>query len=86
MSKDLRNRLRLSLDTPGVRLTDCDGRYRAYQHGANGLWYLCAFTRQAEQVTRSIYGPNFNGQQFPVFYTDELDAECAAAKLNVRIG
>jgi hypothetical protein len=82
----LRDRLTLSLYTPDVRLTDCDGRYRAYQNCETGLWYLAAFTVQGKNVTRSFYGPVFKDQQCPVFYADELDAECAAAKLNVRIG
>jgi hypothetical protein len=85
MMSDLCNRLRLSLDTPEVRLTDCDGRWRAYQHEDSGMYYIAAFTMQGDRITREIIGPRFNGTVVPLLYTYRTDAAARADRMNVRI-
>ena len=70
----------------GIALSACDGRYRVYQHNDSGMFYLCAFTRQAEQVTRRLHGPLIKGRICTLFVTDAEEAQGIAARLNVRIG
>lgn len=69
-----------------IALGACDGRYRVYQHDSTGLFYLCAFTRQADHVTRRLHGPVIKNQVCPMFVVSEEEAQGIADRLNVRIG
>ena len=68
-----------------VSLTECDGRYRVYQHGGHGMYYLAAFTRQSDKVTRMLYGVDLAVGLFVVFYNREADAQAKADRLNLKV-
>lgn len=68
-----------------VKHAECDGRYRAYPHHS-GMFYLAAYTRQADEVTRTLHGPVIRNRRMVCFFSDEGEARGCAERLNVRMG
>jgi hypothetical protein len=67
-----------------LKLGECDGRYRVYPHHS-GMFYLAAYTRQADQVTRTLHGPIIRNHRCVCFFADEGEAHGTAERLNVRL-
>ena len=68
-----------------VQVSECDGRYRVYQHDGHGMFYLAAFTRQSNYVARMLYGVVLSVGLFVVFYTHEHEAQAKADRLNLKV-
>ena len=64
-----------------VSLTECDGRFRPYEH-MSGMFYLAAYTRQSDIVTRLLHGPRIGGSVCVLFFADEGDARAACDRIN----
>jgi hypothetical protein len=68
-----------------IKHGECDGRYRVYPHHS-GMFYLAAYTRQSDQVTRTLHGPMIRNHRCVCFFADEGEARGTAERLNVRVG
>lgn len=69
-------------------LPPCDGRYRP-ELDATGMYLLAAYTRQSNNVTRTVHGAVFRERglfKACALYRDLADAQAKCDRLNVRIG